>query len=104
MSAKINNPASCEVRSVTRSINARRHNAAEIHRQLCETYGPTAISEGKVRGGRSNIYDEERGDRSSVRSDDLTQRVTAKARGNRRFTISDLCIEFPEVSKTTVTI
>lgn len=109
MSAIINNAASCEVRSVIRFLNARGYNAAEIHRQLCETYGPTAMSEGKVRQwcrefreGRSNVHDEERSGRPSVRTDDLAERVNAKVRENRRFTISDLSIEFPEVSKTTL--
>lgn len=49
MSAKTNNPASCEVRPLIRFLNVREHNAAEIHRQLCETHGPTAVTERKVR-------------------------------------------------------
>ena len=40
MCAVINNPASCEVRAVIRYLLARNNNAAEIHRQLCEVYGP----------------------------------------------------------------
>lgn len=32
-----------------RFLNTREHNVAEIHHQLCEIYGPTAMSEGKVR-------------------------------------------------------
>jgi len=40
MCAAINNPASCEVRAVIRFLLARNNNAAEIHGQLCEVYGP----------------------------------------------------------------
>jgi len=48
MCAAINNPASCEVRAVIRFLLARNNHAAEIHRQLCEVYGPNVISDSKV--------------------------------------------------------
>ena len=49
MCAVINNPASCEVRAVIRFLLARNNNAAVIHRQLCEVYGPNVMNESKVR-------------------------------------------------------
>ena len=48
MCAAINNPASCEVRAVIRFLLARNNNAAEIHRQLCEVYGPNVMSDSGV--------------------------------------------------------
>ena len=67
MCAAINNPASCEVRAVIRFLLARNNNAAEIHRQLCEVYGPNVMSDSEVRQwcrlfkeGRTNVHDEER--------------------------------------------
>ena len=64
MCAAINNPASCEVRAVIRFLLARNNNAAEIHRQLCEGYGPNVMSDSKVRQWchffkevRTNVYD-----------------------------------------------
>jgi len=45
MCAAINNPANCEVRAVIRILLARNNNVAEIHRQLCEVYGPNVMSE-----------------------------------------------------------
>jgi len=73
MYAAINNPASCEVRSVIRFLLARNNNAAEIHRQFCEVYGPSVMSESEVRQwcrlfkeGRTNVHDEERSSRSCV--------------------------------------
>lgn len=49
ISMKINNLANCKVQLVIEFFNERGHNAAEIYRQLCETYESTAMSEGKVR-------------------------------------------------------
>ena len=49
MCAPINNPASCEVRTLIRFLLARNNNAAEIHRHLCEGYGPNVMSDSKVR-------------------------------------------------------
>lgn len=49
MSAAIENPAKCEVRSVIRFLCAKNHSAAEIHRELCAVYGPNIMSEGVVR-------------------------------------------------------
>ncbi|KAL0268851.1 UNVERIFIED_CONTAM: hypothetical protein PYX00_010659 [Menopon gallinae] len=109
MSSVITNCSSCEIRSVIRFLTARGYNAAEIHRQLCETYGPNVMSDGKVRQwcrefkeGRSNVHDEQRSGRRSVRTDDLVERVNAKVRDNRRFTIRSISAEFPEVSRTTL--
>ena len=96
MCAAINNPASCEVHAVIRFLLARNNNAAEIHRQLCEVYGPNVMSESKVRQwcrlfkeGRTNVHDERSG-RPSVIKDDLVEKVNTTIRGNRRFTISKL--------------
>ena len=49
MCAAINDPASCKVRAVIRFLLTRNNNAAEIHRQLCEVYGPNVMSDSKVR-------------------------------------------------------
>lgn len=48
MGVKINDPANCGVCSVIRFLNARGHNGSNIHHQLCETYEPTAVREGKL--------------------------------------------------------
>jgi len=101
MCAAINNPASCEVRAVIQFLLARNNNVAEIHRQLCEVYGPNVMSESKVRQwcclfkGRTNVHDEERSGRPSVITDDLMEKVNTTIRGNRHFTISELSLEFP---------
>ena len=77
MCAAINNPANCEVRAVIRFLLARNNNAAEIHRQLFEVYGPNVMSDSKVRQwcclfkeGRTNVHDEERSSRPGVIKDD----------------------------------
>jgi hypothetical protein len=50
--------------------------------------------------GRTNIHDEERSGRPSVVSDDLVQSVDQKICGRRRFTISELSSEFPQILHT----
>jgi len=109
MASKISYPASCEVRSVIRFLNAKVVSAAQIQRELIEVYGPGVMGEGKVRqwcrefkSGRTNVHDEERRGRPSVQTDDLVQQVDEKVWVDRRFTISSLAEEFPNVSRTTL--
>lgn len=90
-----------------RFLSARNLSAAEIHRQICEVYGDTVMSESKVRkwvrqfkDGRDNVHDEDRSGRPSLIRDDLVASVEAKIRENRRFTITGLSNEFPDVSRS----
>ncbi|GBM54363.1 hypothetical protein AVEN_171088-1 [Araneus ventricosus] len=100
-------PAPCEVRSVIRFLSARNLSAADNHRQICEVYGPTAMCEGKVRkwvrefkAGRDNVHDDSRSGHPSVITDDMVASVEAKILENRRFTISTLSNDFPEVPRS----
>uniref|UniRef100_A0A1B6DDI6 Mos1 transposase HTH domain-containing protein n=1 Tax=Clastoptera arizonana TaxID=38151 RepID=A0A1B6DDI6_9HEMI len=109
MSAAIENPAKCEVRSVIRFLYAKNHSAAEIHRELCAVYGPNIMSEDVVRqwvrffkDGRTNVHDEERSGRPSLVSDDLLNKVNEKLCENRRFTITELSGHFPQVSRSLI--
>ena len=52
--------------------------------------------------GRKNVHEEERSGRPSVIRDDLMEKVNRTIRGNRRFTISDLSLEFPQVSRSVI--
>ena len=90
-----------------RFLNARGHSAAEIHCQLCESYRPTAMNEGKVmsqfKEGRSKmllVYREMVA--CSVRIDDLVERANVKVRENVRFTINNISLQYPEVSRATL--
>jgi hypothetical protein len=49
---KIENPASCEIRSVIKFLNAENVLRAEIYRKVCEVYGENAMSDGMVRRWR----------------------------------------------------
>jgi transposase len=89
------NPTTCEIRAVIRFLHAKNMSAEEIHRELCEVYGQTIISEGSIKqrcrifkDGRTNVHDEERSGRPSVVSDDLVQSFDQKVCERRRFTIS----------------
>ena len=65
------------------------------------------MSEEKVRqwcrsfkDGRTNVHDEERSGRPGVADDGLIERVNSKIQDDRRFTITELSENFPEVSRT----
>jgi hypothetical protein len=67
---KIENPASCEIRSVITFVNAKNVRPAEIYRQVCEVYGENAVSYGMVRRwcrmfseGWTNVQDDDRSGR-----------------------------------------
>jgi len=70
-------------------------------------YGDNAMSDGVVRKwvrmfneGREKVQDEERSGRPSLVNDDLVRKVKERVRDDRRFTISDLSLHFPQISRT----
>jgi len=70
-------------------------------------YGDNAMSDGMVRKwirmfieGRENVNDEARSGRPSLVNDDLMPKVKERVRDNRRFTVSDLSLHFPQISRT----
>jgi len=76
-----------QVRFITRSVNG--------------------MSDGMIRKcvwmfneGRENVHDEARSERSSLVNDDLMRKVNVRVRDDRRFTISDLSLHFPQISRT----
>ena len=50
--------------------------------------------------GRENVHDEARSGRSSLENDDLVRNVNERVCDDRRFTISDLSLHFPQISRT----
>jgi len=88
-------------------LNARNVLPSYIHHQICQVYGDNAMSDGTVRKlfrmlneGRENVHDEARSGRPSLVNDDLVRRVNERVRDDRRFTISDLSLHFPQMSRT----
>jgi hypothetical protein len=83
MCPAIDNPASCEIRTVISFPHVKNMGAAEIHRELCAAVcGQNVMSEGTARkwcrvfkDERANVRDEERSCRPTVVSDDLVQSV-----------------------------
>jgi len=70
-------------------------------------YGDNAMSDGMVRKwvrmfneGRENVHDEARSGRPSLVNDDLLRKFNERVRDDRRFTISDLSLHFPQISRT----
>jgi len=107
----IEGAAYCEIPSVIRFLNARNVLPSEIHHQICQVYGDNARSDGLVRKwarmfneGRKNVHDEARSGRPSLVNDDLVHKVNERVRDDRRFTISDLSLHFPQISRTLMTL
>jgi len=99
--------ADCEIRSVIRFLNARNLLPSEIHHQICQVYGDNAMSDDMIRKwvrmfneGRENVHDEARSGRPSLVNEDLVHKVNERVRDDRRFTISDLSVHFPQISRT----
>jgi len=102
----IEGAADCEIRSVIRFLNARNMLPSEIHHQICQVYGYNVMSDGMVRKwvrmfneGREKVHDEARSGRPSLVNDDLVRKVNERGRDDRRFTISDLSLHFPQISR-----
>jgi transposase len=73
-------PASCEMRSLIRFLNAKNMTPAEIPRHLCDVYGEHAMSSSVVRRwvrlfneGRENVHDDPRSGRLSLVNEDLVR-------------------------------
>ena len=80
---------------------------SEIQHQICQVYGDNAMSDGMVRKwvrmfneGRENVHDEARSVHPSLVLGGLVRRVNERVRDDRRFTISDLSLHFPQISRT----
>ncbi|KAJ4444241.1 hypothetical protein ANN_06032 [Periplaneta americana] len=107
MNDVIDNPADCEVRSVIRFLNARHLKPAEIYRQLKEVYGDTVMNERNVRkwcemfnNGRTNVHDETRPGRPSLITEDLKTKVNDRILQDRRTSLDELHIAFPDISRS----
>jgi len=99
--------AYCEIRSVIRFLNARNVLPREIPHQICQVYGDNAMSDGMVRKwvrmfneGREMLHDEARSGCPSLVNDDLVRKVNETVHDDGRFTISDLCLHFLQISRT----
>lgn len=107
MCATIENPASCEVRSVITFLSAINHKSIEIFRRLCEVYGKNIIIEGglrqrciKFKNGRINIHDERRSGGETIEHCDssVVTKFDNKIRENCRFTVMEFSLSFPQIS------
>ena len=109
MNALISHPAVCEVGGVIRFLQAENVRPCEIHQRLVAVYGEHVMNAASVRkwcimftNGRTGVHDAERSGRPSVITDALKQKVNRIIRENRHFTISEVCEQCQEVSRTVV--
>ena len=100
--------ARCELRAVIRFLSAKGTTPIDIHRQLCEVYGPQCMNVKNVRKwvrefmyGRTDVHDERRSGRPSVSAETIAQ-VEQEMLEDRRATVRELCERIPDVSKTTI--
>jgi len=49
--------------------------------------------------GRENLHDDVRSGRPSLVNDDVVRKVNERVRDDRRFTVSDLSLHFPQISR-----
>jgi len=103
----IEGPADCEIRSVIRFLNSRVVLPCEIHHQIFQVYGDNAMCDSMVRKwvqmsneGCENLHDEARSGCPSLVNDDLVRKVNERVRDDRRFTIFNLSLQFPQISRT----
>ena len=103
----IEGAADCKIWSEIRFLNTRNMLPSEIHHQICQVYCDNVMSDGMVRKwvrmfneGRENVHDEARSGRPSLVNDDLVRKVNERLRDDRQFTISDLSVHFPQISRT----
>lgn len=90
-----------------RFLLVENHKPIEIHQQLCKVYGNQVMSEGGVqqwcimfKNGRTNVHDEERSGRPTIVTDELVVKINEKIHENRRFTIMEFSLEFPQISRS----
>ncbi len=98
-----------EVRGVIHFLCANRAPPIEIHRKIKETYGESTLTIQQVRRwcvvfkkSTTDLGDEPQSGRPTVQTDDVVKRFDNFLRTNRRFTISELCDEFPTISQQTM--
>jgi len=103
----IEGAADCEIRSAIHFLNARNVLPSEIHHQICQVYGDNVMSDGMVRKwvrmfneGRENVHDEAWSGRPFLVNDDLVHKFNKSVCDERHFTISDLSLQFPQISRT----
>ncbi|KAJ4447308.1 hypothetical protein ANN_09312 [Periplaneta americana] len=85
MEALIPSSAACEVRSVIKFFNAQSITPIEIHRQLCQVYGPNIMSKQMA---------------TVLINDDRVELVRQCIMENSRFTITELSSHFPQISRS----
>ncbi|KAJ4430695.1 hypothetical protein ANN_19286 [Periplaneta americana] len=96
--------ANCEIRAVIRFLHAQKQSPAEIHRQLCNVYGPDIMSNSMVRRwcrqfteGQTNVHDEDRSGRLSLVTSEL-ESVRQVVLQKQHFTFSEFCGEFLQMT------
>jgi hypothetical protein len=104
MCAAIETAGKCKIRTVICFLQAEGHSAAEIHCRMSAVYGPNFMCDKCVRewcrkfcDGGTDVHDEVDQGWPSLVADNLVQHIDKVIRVRRRFTVSELSLEFPQV-------
>lgn len=106
MEKKIEAPADCEVRGVIRFFNALGDRPVDIYRRISSVYGDFMNQRNVTKWckrfdeGRTDVHDEKRSGRPTVKTADLISKVDDFIRQDRRITLENLQKAFPCVCKT----
>jgi hypothetical protein len=106
MAASTQSTTKCEVRYVTRFLNAKGEHPAKIHEQIVAVYGDVMNQQNVTKWcrefseGRTDDHNEQGGGRPSLISD-LLQKSEGEICANQHQTIIESHHVIPETSKTT---
>ena len=110
MELPLASPARCELRAVICFSSAKCTTPIDIHRQLCEVYGPQCIDVKNVQKwvrefmyGQTDIHDVQRSGRPLILAETIAKvEQEQEMLEDRHVTVHELCERVPEVSKSTI--
>lgn len=99
--------ARCEIRSVIRYLVAKGKSPSEVFSEIKTVYGEGVMNRTSVfkwcrefKNGRTDVHDEPRSGRSSILTDELVEKTDEAVRGDRRSTLEELSVVFPQISRS----
>uniref|UniRef100_A0A8D8R8P0 Histone-lysine N-methyltransferase SETMAR n=1 Tax=Cacopsylla melanoneura TaxID=428564 RepID=A0A8D8R8P0_9HEMI len=103
----IQSPAKCEIRAVIRYLVVKGKTPVEVFNEVKSAYGDGAMNRTNVykwcrefKNGRTSVHDDQRSGRPSIVTDELVEQIENALRDDRRLTLDELSVIFPQISRT----
>lgn len=103
----IKSAAKCEIRSVIRYLVVKGKYPSEVFNEIKSVYGEGVMNRTSVfkwcrefKNGRTDVHDEHRSGRPSILTDSLVEKIEEAVRGDRRLTLDELSVMFPQISRS----